>query len=71
MSMRTTCLWATGSRMVVAMAEATGEIYRQLAKEARASSVAATTLKSRRQSSDVAAHYEMLADFVEKPTPKG
>jgi hypothetical protein len=57
--------------MVIAMVEVTVETYRRLARQARASSAAATSLKSRQQWSDVAAHYEMLADFVEGPTPKG
>jgi hypothetical protein len=57
--------------MVIAMVEVTAETYRRLARQARASSAAATSLKSRQQWSDVAAHYEMLADFVEGPTPKG
>jgi len=51
------------------MVRVTAETYRQLAKQARASSAAATSAESRRQWSDVAAHYEMLADFVEKPKP--
>ena len=62
---------ATGSRMVVAMARVTAEAYRQLARQARAEAAAAKYLESKRQWSDVAAHYEMLADFVEKPKPAG
>jgi hypothetical protein len=57
--------------MVIAMVQVTAATYRRLARQARASSVAATSLESRRQWSDVVAHYEMLADFVEKPGPKG
>jgi hypothetical protein len=49
----------------------TAETYRQLARQARASSAAALSLESRQQWSDVAAHYEMLADFVDKPKPGG
>jgi hypothetical protein len=52
------------------MTDATAETYRRLARQARASSAAATSLKSRQQWSDVAAHYEMLADFAGKPKPR-
>jgi hypothetical protein len=53
----------------MAVVQVTAEAYRQLARQARASSAAAASLESRRQWSDVAAHYDMLADFVEKPKP--
>jgi hypothetical protein len=53
----------------MAMVHVTAKTYRQLAKQARASSAAALSLESRQQWSDVAAHYEMLADFVDKPKP--
>jgi hypothetical protein len=54
---------------VIAMVQVTAETYRQLARQARAEATVAPSLESRRQWSDVAAHYEMLADFVEKPKP--
>jgi hypothetical protein len=53
------------------MAQATAETYRQLAKEARAEAAAAESLSSRRQWNAVAAHYDKLAVFVEKPKPRG
>ena len=56
---------------VIAMAQATAETYRQLAKEARAEAAAAESLSSRRQWNAVAAHYDKLAVFVEKPKPRG
>jgi hypothetical protein len=53
--------------MSEAMMEATTETYRKLAEEARAEAAVAKSPSSRLQWNEVAAHYEKLAAFVEKP----
>ena len=53
--------------MSEAMMEATTETYRKLAEEARAEAAVAKSPSSRRLWNEVAAHYEKLAAFVEKP----
>jgi hypothetical protein len=48
------------------------ENYRKLADEARQKAKAAPTADFARQWSEIAKHYEMLAEFVEKPIrPRG
>jgi hypothetical protein len=48
------------------MSETKAETYRRLAEEARAKAASATHAEFKRQWSEIARHYEMLADFVKK-----
>src|ERR1700730_7966973 len=52
---------------VMAMVDVTAQTYRQLAKQARASSAAALSLESRQEWIDVAADHEMPPDFGDQP----
>jgi hypothetical protein len=51
------------------MVQVTAEKYRQLAGQARTAATAALSPESRQRWINVAAHYEMLAEFTEKPKP--
>jgi hypothetical protein len=67
------CLqWQDPARLAPPMAEAQAEHYRNLADEARKKAKAAPTADFARQWTEIAKHYEMLAEFVAKPIrPKG
>jgi hypothetical protein len=60
------------ARLAPPMTEAQAEHYRNLADEARKKAKAAPTADFARQWTEIAKHYEMLAEFVAKPIrPKG
>jgi hypothetical protein len=53
------------------MTDIQAENYRRLAEEARAKAAQAPNTDFKRQWSEIAEHYDMLADFAGRSKPKG